>query len=42
MQRDQVERRKWVTGEDYFEGLAFSRLAAHSGRASTGVNVYFW
>jgi chromate transporter len=26
MQRDLVERRKWVSGEDYFEGLAFSQL----------------
>jgi chromate transporter len=26
MQRDLVERRKWVSREDYFEGLAFSQL----------------
>src|SRR5438874_12905001 len=26
MQRDLVEERKWVSKEDYFEGLAFSQL----------------
>jgi len=26
MQRDLVERKKWVSREDYFEGLAFSQL----------------
>jgi chromate transporter len=26
MQRDLVEKRKWVSKEDYFEGLAFSQL----------------
>jgi len=26
MQRDLVEKRKWVSREDYFEGLAFSQL----------------
>src|SRR5215469_5896612 len=26
MQRDLVEERKWVSNEDYFEGLAFSQL----------------
>src|SRR5436190_1346635 len=26
MQRDLVEERKWVSREDYFEGLAFSQL----------------
>jgi chromate transporter len=26
MQRDLVETRKWVSKEDYFEGLAFSQL----------------
>jgi chromate transporter len=26
MQRDLVEKRKWVSGEDYLEGLAFSQL----------------
>jgi chromate transporter len=26
MQRDLVERRKWVSSEDYLEGLAFSQL----------------
>src|SRR5260370_22779911 len=26
MQRDLVENKKWVSREDYFEGLAFSQL----------------
>src|SRR6516164_1562240 len=26
MQRDLVEERKWVSKEDYFEGLAFSQV----------------
>jgi chromate transporter len=26
MQRDLVEDKKWVSREDYFEGLAFSQL----------------
>src|SRR2546426_11473972 len=26
MQRDLVENRKWVSKQDYFEGLAFSQL----------------
>ncbi len=26
MQRDLVEKRKWVSREDYLEGLAFSQL----------------